>query len=260
MFGSSKKDGFKYESEVKALIREAIDQRFFALETHNQQLLERSISLETEIVQLKNFIVNDLQRLEKRITDFTDVWHPFMIQNINRIKDELVTSIVETERQNIQKFKADLEELIIKDKTFGLSDNILIGYFYGLPVFAHKDSTTQNLLNNFNDLMSGFGKSSYMYQNCELIFENLKYLNQAVYDAPYFMHITLINKDRTIMPESLRKTKSEHHGIIGWDDNFLQTPLLKNLYKLCKKYGIIFKINGQDRVNGVPIKLLFEDI
>lgn len=260
MFGSSKKDGFKYESEVKALIREAIDQRFFALETHNQQLLERSISLETEIVQLKNFLVNDLQRLEKRITDFTDVWHPFMIQNINRIKDELVTSIVETERQNIQKFKADFEELLRKDNTFGLSDNILIGYFYGLPVFAHKGSTNQNLPSIFVEMMSSLGKHTPAFHYCELIFENLKYLNQAVYDAPYLMHITLINKDRTIMPESLRKTKSEHHGFIGWDDNFLQTTELKNLYKLCKKYGITFKVNGQDRVNGVPIKAFFEDI
>lgn len=162
--------------------------------------------------------------------------------------------------KDLKKRTTDFDQLMRKDKTVGLSDNILIGYFFGLPVFAHKDCTTQNLLSIFSDLMYGFGKSSYMYQNCELIFENLKYLNQAVYDAPFFMHITLINKDRTILPESLRQTKTEFHAIVGWDDTFLQKPELKNLYKLCKKHGIAFKVHGQDRVNGVPIKLLFEDI
>lgn len=110
MFG--KKDGFKYEVEVKALIREAtegLNQRIFALEMQNNQLIQRSQALEGEIYQLKNGLCNDFARLEKRITDFTDVWHPMMTANINRIKADLETTIMEAEREDIKKVQVDLE-------------------------------------------------------------------------------------------------------------------------------------------------------
>lgn len=253
MFGSSKKDGFKYESEVKALIREATDQRFFALETHNQQLIQRSISLETEIVQLKNFIVNDLQRLEKRITDFTDVWHPFMIQNINRIKDELVTTIVETERQNIQKIHADLETKLVKiadQSSVGLMDHILIGHGgddSAFSLFFHKDSDMEIIHQKF----------CWQPGNKILILQSLKHFKNGYYDPARMIDIKVFDEGHEYCITSLNHGGG---GAFHWHDNYLQTPLLKNLYKLCKKHRIIFKVNGQDRVNGVPIKLLFEDI
>jgi thiamine monophosphate synthase len=34
---------------------------------------------------------------------------------------------------------------------------------------------------------------------------------------------------------------------------------VKPLYDICKQYDIKFVIDGQDRVNGVPFKILFED-
>ena len=42
-------------------------------------------------------------------------------------------------------------------------------------------------------------------------------------------------------------------------DYIIQNTQVKNIYKLCKELGIKFVINGQDRVNGVPLKMLFED-
>jgi hypothetical protein len=107
MFGN-KKDGFKYENEVKSLIQEAtnsLHQRILSLETQNQQLIQ-------ELYHLKNGICQDFQRLEQRITDFTDVWHPIMIQNINRIKKDLEKTIVKTEREDINKIQKELEQKI----------------------------------------------------------------------------------------------------------------------------------------------------
>ncbi len=106
--GSVQSD-FKYEVEVKALIREAtepLNQRIFALEMINQRL-------ELEVNTLRHAVYNDIQRLEKRITDFTDVWHPIMTENINRIKTDLEKTIIETERKDIKNIQEELESKLI---------------------------------------------------------------------------------------------------------------------------------------------------
>jgi hypothetical protein len=42
-------------------------------------------------------------------------------------------------------------------------------------------------------------------------------------------------------------------------DYIIQNQQVKNIYKLCKELGIKFLVNGQDRVNGIPLKMIFED-
>jgi hypothetical protein len=124
----SKKEGFKYEVEVKALIREAtesLNQRIFALEMVNQRL-------ELELNTLRHGIYNDIQRLEKRITDFTDVWHPIMTENINRIKADLEKTIVETERKDIANIQLELEEKM-KQIAQDNEANKLIRLLIGIP-------------------------------------------------------------------------------------------------------------------------------
>ena len=164
----SKKEGFKYEIEVKALIREAtegLNHRISVLETQNQQLIQ-------ELNQLKNGLCNDFQRLERRITDFTDVWHPFMIQNINRIKEDLEKTIIEAEREDIKKVHDDLEsklKQISEESSVGLMDNILVGYYRDYsPVFAHKDSDLNEITAKLRGDMPDFGAST-------LILESLKH-------------------------------------------------------------------------------------
>lgn len=113
MFGSSKKsETFKYEVEVNSLIREAtagLNQRVLALEITNQQLIQHNQKLEFELQTLKQTLYTDVQRLEKRITDFTDLWHPIMSENMNRIKAELEETIIKAEREDIQKVSFELE-------------------------------------------------------------------------------------------------------------------------------------------------------
>jgi hypothetical protein len=254
MFGN-KKDGFKYENEVKALIQEAtngLNQRILTLETQNQQLIQ-------ELYQLKNGICQEFQRLERRITDFTDVWHPMMTQNINRIKEDLEKTIAETEREDIKKVQEDLEKkmaIIAEDSSAGLMDNILVGYQNGYPIFAHKDSSTDEIWKQF--LGDGTISSRSHLHNTMFIFESLKYFKNAYYDPARFLQMTLINKNG-IITNSLRKTPTEHHGFVCWDETLLQRIEVKNIYKLCQEYGIKFVIHGQDRLNGVPIKILFDE-
>ena len=154
MFG--KKDGFKYEVEVKALIREAtegLNQRIFALEMQNNQLIQRSQALEGEIYQLKNGLCNDLARLEKRITDFTDVWHPMMTANINRIKADLEKTIMEAEREDIKKVQEDFESKMVK--ILDERDNEkLLRNLVGLPEYMGSSVKLSKLVEKINEYYS----------------------------------------------------------------------------------------------------------
>jgi len=97
----SKSNSFKYESEVNLLIREAtmpLNQRITMLELANQQLIQQNQKLEYDLANLHNNLYSNVQRLEKRITDFTDLWHPIMTENINRIKAELEETIKQSEK------------------------------------------------------------------------------------------------------------------------------------------------------------------
>lgn len=243
MFGN-KKDGFKYENEVKSLIQEAtisLHQRILSLETQNQQLIQ-------EMYHLKNGICQDFRRLEQRITDFTDVWHPIMIQNINRIKEDLEKTIVETEREDIKKIQKELEQkmaTIAEDSSAGLMDHVLVGYYQDYtPIFVHKDSNTIQL---YEKLKGNRGDIS-----CTLIFDSLKHFKNAYYDPSLFQQCKTINKKGEILFDSFGNTWTPVEQII-------QNHQVKHLYKLCQEYGIKFVINGEDRVNGVPIKILFEE-
>jgi chaperonin cofactor prefoldin len=244
MFGN-KKDGFKYENEVKALIQEAtngLNQRILTLETQNQQLIQ-------ELHQLRNGICQEFQRLERRITDFTDVWHPMMTQNINRIKEDLEKTIAETEREDIKKVQEDLEKkmaIIAEYSSAGLMDNILVGYHRdSFPIFAHKNSSIQQIKDKLKGDRSDDACST-------LILESLKHFKLAVYDVTSFQNVKIISKNTTI---DISPTVGHSYST----EQFIQRIEVKNIYKLCQEYGIKFVINGQDRLNGVPIKMLFDE-
>lgn len=248
MFGN-KKDRFKYENEVKALIQEAtigLNQRILTLETQNQQLIQ-------ELYQLKNGICQEFHRLERRITDFTDHWHPMMTQNINRIKEDLEKTIVDTEREDIKKVQEDLEKkmaIIAKYSSAGLMDNVLVGYYRDYsPIFVHKDSDTIQLMVKLRGDRSDFCCST-------LIFESLKHFKNAYYDPALCQHLKIINKTSDILYE-IPAGYGSHMSIPV--EYLIQNCQVKNIYKLCQEYGIKFVINGEDRVNGVPIKMLFEE-
>jgi hypothetical protein len=244
MFGK-KEDRFKYENEVKALIQEAtfgLNQRIIALESHNQKLIQ-------ELSELKSGLYHDFQKLERRITDFTDIWNPFMQQNMNRIKEDLEKTIINTQREDIGKIHNELEskiDKIIEERNIALMDNILVGYYRDYSIFAHKDSNNNQILRKLQGEESNFASST-------LILDSLKHFKNAYYDPQSaFGWIKIIDKNGIV----LCHTNTDQQLTF---DYTMSRPEVKNIYKLCKKLGIKFKIGGEDRVNGIPIKMLFED-
>jgi hypothetical protein len=182
-----------------------------------------------------------------------------MIQNINRIKEDLEKTIIETEREDIKKVHGDLEsklKQISEESSVGLMDNILVGYQNGLQIFVHKDSNNEEIMKKFNTISGLFvcnQGGNGPFQHSLFIFESLKHLKNAYYDPQSaFGWMNIINKNGEIVYECT--------GMISLtSDYIIQNQQVKNIYKLCKELGIKFVINGEDRVNGIPIKILFED-
>jgi BMFP domain-containing protein YqiC len=123
MFGT-KPEGFKYKNEVKALIREAtmeLNQRILELETQNRQLTH-------ELYQIKNGVVNDFQVVDRHMTELANMWHPMMMQNINRIQADLETTI-RTEREGVKKVQEELEQKMasmINDNKTNIAKNAIL--------------------------------------------------------------------------------------------------------------------------------------
>jgi hypothetical protein len=66
------------------------DPKVSALEERVNALEQQNAAIMREMHNMTLHYFQQLERLERRITDFTDVWHPMMTSNIVRIKDELV--------------------------------------------------------------------------------------------------------------------------------------------------------------------------
>ena len=146
---SSKKDNSTLESRISALEQQnvALQQQNVALQQQNVALQQQTVSLEQQTVSLqqqntalvqemRNICANynhHIERLERRITDYTDVWHPMMTANITRIKAE----IVEDTQTHIND---------ITQKTDPLSGYVVVGFQYVYenqkrvvkPVFANR--------------------------------------------------------------------------------------------------------------------------
>lgn len=281
MFTSNKT--FKYEVEVNAIVREltsGLNQRIFALEMQNNQL-------NNEVQMLKQGICLDLQRLEKRITDFTDIWHPIMMENINRIKSDLEETVKLTERENyvvlenkliektttnVQKLNDEMEvnfnnkilqitnyvkqlndEMQINfdskflKNTNTLQNNVLIGFqdvHCITPIFINKNVTADEYL----FICKNYCKT--------IILESLIFLQNSYYDPAVFYGNKVIFNDG----KTLRTIRSTKPCLREPDENIINDPEVKNIYSLCKKMGIKFTYLLENQVNGVPLKILFNDM
>jgi hypothetical protein len=130
MFG--KKNDEKFEDNFKQLfiITNDLNQRLLNLESQNHHLIQRNQSLEGELNEIKYNINWNRQNLENRITDFTDIWHPLMTDNINRIKKSLEETIIAKENLDIIKIQTELDlkfaNIIKENSAEQLSENILM--------------------------------------------------------------------------------------------------------------------------------------
>lgn len=66
------------------------DQHVRVLEERINALEQQNASIMREMHNMTFHYFQQLERLDRRITDFADVWHPMMTANMVRIKDEVV--------------------------------------------------------------------------------------------------------------------------------------------------------------------------
>jgi hypothetical protein len=140
---SSKKDNSTLESRISALEQQnvALQQQTVSLQQQNAVLVQ----------EMRNICANynhHIERLERRITDYTDVWHPMMTANITRIKAEIVED-TKTHIDNItQKIKAEphVNAISTIQQTDPLAGYVIVGFQYSYenqkrtvkPVFANR--------------------------------------------------------------------------------------------------------------------------
>lgn len=170
MFGFSKMDkleGFKYEKEVLELITNvttSLNQKITMLELQNQQLILQNQQILNELHSVKLQLCDNVEKLEKRITDFTDKWHPIMTENIIRIKNELEKTIKEAERTDINNIKKELIE-----NTINIVNNFknkeALSCLIDRPVYNEsivKISDIKEYIDEQNDVFEKFFNKKYI--------------------------------------------------------------------------------------------------
>lgn len=253
---SKKPESFKYEVEVNALIREAttgLNQRVVALEVQNNHLVLQNQKLEYELNALRHTVYADVQRLEKRITDFTDVWHPIMSENMNRIKAELETTIREAEREDIQKISFELENKltkIVEDK----EEFVVIGRLgsWSQPIIIQKNM----------DFIEYGGFSNWIQRqgiNC-LYFEQLKKLtNIKQIEISQFEGVSFVTKGNSEAYEGGGIMNGIIRGTYDKKLNQSKIDVIRALLELCDLKGIKLLHGGKEYNQfGISIRQLLE--
>jgi len=124
---------FNFNSTEKDQKITALKERIKTLESQNAIIIQ----------EMQNMCYNynqHIDRLEKRITDFTDIWNPFMTANMVRIKDELVAETQKNSQeyidQNINKLLPSQSEKKQENTMDPMSGYIVIGTRYNDSVGA----------------------------------------------------------------------------------------------------------------------------
>ena len=271
----SKKSDEKFEDNFKQLfiITNDLNQRILNLESQNHLLIQRNQSLEGELNEIKYNINWNRQNLENRITDFTDMWHPLMTDNINRIKKSLEETIMAKEATYITKIQSELEikitkitNIIKESSVEQLSDYILIGFKDGetLPVFIHKNSNSQAIYKFRNtDSVKAFHNA---WGGAVLIAQSLKYLkNIKTYDICSLQNLKITDIDSNIIynpselncgcPDSFGKPRTQLLSLEQMCDK-RNLKFLKNLLNVFDEMGIKLIMNDSEFIKGVSIKTL----
>ena len=268
MFG--KKSDEKFEDDFKKLfiITNDLNKRLLNLESQNRHLIQRNQTLEGELNEIKYNINWNRQNLENRITDFTDMWHPLMTDNINRIKKSLEETVMAKEATDIIKIQTELDlkitNIIKGSRVEQLSDHILIGFKDNetLPVFIHKNSDSQGFQKFRNTAFHGALGGSV------LIAQSLKYFkNIKTYDICSLQDLKITDIDSNIIYNPSELDCGYRNG----DGQKIQQRLTseqmceKRNLKLLKKILNMFDVmdiklimNESEFVKGVLIRTLIE--
>jgi len=258
--------------DIQALINKSnssILERINILEQQNHQLTLNNQFFVQKINYLENALQDMHQKLERRITDFTDVWHPFMTSNINRIKDELIET-VQNEIKSSNKLQEPNKEIeqkldILQNKfdNTNIEGNIVVGikeYHTFNPVMYNVE---YNLIQR--------ASQAYPNNTIEMIFRNFG-ARKIFFTLKLFKNLTKIYKfktfdlneglnnyiDENYMDFELFTTENQQHSKFFIDNN--GTPRYGHKINLKKCLYILDECNikllfkNSDLINGVPIR------
>ena len=142
--------------------------RIYLLEQQNLTLMQEIRNMQSYYNSLFQKYNSHIDSLERRITDFTDVWHPIMTDNMVRIKNEI---IIDTKLYIDSSLTNAVEELSSKNLSTvkdALSGSVLIGYGYNL-----EPRTGRNLIYES-------AKPIFINRNCdyETVIKNMKFCDK----------------------------------------------------------------------------------
>lgn len=225
------------EEDLKSALQQ-IEQRMHFMEQKNALLEQKIIKLESDNYFLRSELESKSSQLEKRITDFTDVWHPMMMENVNRIKSELVDEVAGKSEELLQKFTTNFK---IPDP---LSSHVFVGFVeFGKPIFLSKH-IDENDFSEFFRNMKHFGG--------QFVLDSLKELNFKNFELYFLFQATIVwYKGKQIFKNSVTWST-------GWEQRFFAQQGLKTILKFCKDNNINVFMTSQKFINGVSIEALIE--
>lgn len=150
--------------------------RIYLLEQQNLTLMQEIRNMQSYYNSIFQKYNSHIDSLERRITDFTDVWHPIMTDNMVRIKNEI---IIDTKLYIDSSLTKAVDSLTVKDVSTvkdsstvkdALSGSGLIGYGYNLeprtgrnliyesakPIFINRNCDYETLIKNMKHCVKHF--------------------------------------------------------------------------------------------------------
>ena len=136
-------------------------ERITILENNMQQLILNNQFLIQKVAYLENVLNESHQKLERRITDYTDVWHPMMTANIVRVKEELVDTVNASVKSGLDNIIESEVKSIIKSETQTIVDKLITlqNKFKSIVKSEVKSiiqSETQTIVNKLQTLQTKF--------------------------------------------------------------------------------------------------------
>ena len=132
--------------------------RIYLLEQQNLTLMQEIRNMQSYYNSLFQKYNSHIDSLERRITDFTDIWHPIMTDNMVRIKNEIV---IDTKLYIDSSLTKAVDSLTVKDLSTvkdSLSGSVLIGYEHNVsihgvllsakPVFINRNCDYETVIKN----------------------------------------------------------------------------------------------------------------
>jgi hypothetical protein len=144
--------------------------RIYLLEQQNLTLMQEIRNMQSYYNSLFQKYNSHIDSLERRITDFTDIWHPIMTDNMVRIKNEIV---IDTKLYIDSSLTKAVDSLTVKDAST-VKDALTVK-----DLSTVKDASTVKDLSTVKDALSGSVLIGYGY-NLEprsgrnLIYESAK--------------------------------------------------------------------------------------